>query len=272
MSDYSLAVLVHGNAVKTYEHEDKTYVEGREGSEFSIQLRNNTGSRVEAVVSVDGRSVNNGEAAAYATRGYVLDAHSTVTIPGWRLNNQEVAKFGFKVAGGSYAAKSGAPENIGVISAAFFKEKIQISSTNEYVYVTTSPWTYPIPQWPEYPNKYWLSSGSASSSVTRGFTTASMNCSSGGSTVESLDGSPCADQVSQNIGTSFGAKADHQVHEVSFTRASVSPHSVLSVYYNDRKGLEAIGINFKPAVKIASPNPFPGNPGQACKPPSGWVG
>ena len=99
VADYSLAVLVHGNAVKTYDHGGKTYVEGRRGSEFSIQLRNNTNNQVEAVVSVDGKSVNSGEAAAYATRGYVLDAHSTVTIPGWRLNNQEVAKFGFNGVG-----------------------------------------------------------------------------------------------------------------------------------------------------------------------------
>ncbi len=269
MADYSLAVLVHGNAVKTYEHGGKTYVEGRKGSEFSIQLRNNTSNQVEAVVSVDGRSVNNGEAAAYATRGYVLEARSTVTIPGWRLNNQEVAKFGFNVAGGSYAAKTGAPENIGVISAAFFKEKI-VSIT----LTSNPPWIYTTPQWPTYPQHYYFStsgSGTASGSyLTRGIT-ANMASLSAPATA-SHEGSPCADQASQNIGTSFGQKATHQVHEVAFVRASESPETVLSVYYNDRQGLEAIGINFKPVPKIAAPNPFPGNPGQACKPPEGWVG
>lgn len=269
MSDFSLAVLVHGNKVKTYEHGGKTYVEGRKGSDFSIQLRNNTNSQVEAVVSVDGRSVNNGEAAAYATRGYVLEAHSTVTIPGWRLNNQEVAKFGFNVAGGSYAAKTGAPENIGVISAAFFREKVvPITITN------AATWMYPTPQWPTYPQHYYLStrgSGTASGYIgeARGIT-ASMSCSASASLGH--ESSPCADQTSQNIGTSFGQKANHQVHEVAFVRASESPETVLSVYYNDRQGLEAVGINFKPVPKIAAPNPFPGNPGQACKPPEGWVG
>ena len=274
MADYSLAVLVHGNAVKTYEHNSKTYVEGRKGSEFSIQLRNNTSSQVEAVVSVDGKSVNNGEAAAYATRGYILDAHSTLTIPGWRLNNQEVAKFGFNSVGGSYAAKTGVPENIGVISAAFFKEKVSVSLGGSAITVySTQPWVYQNLQWPEYPNKFWLSSGGTTADSYKGLrsctTSASLNS---GPACAGHEGALCADQTSQNIGISFGQKADHQVHEVSFVRASASPDSVISVYYNDRQGLETIGINFKPVSKIAAPNPFPGNPGQACKPPDGWVG
>ena len=142
----------------------------------------------------------------------------------------------------------------------------------ETVYIK-APWIYETPQWPEYPSTFWLSSGSTTADSYKGLrsytTSATLNSEPARAGHE---GAPCADQASQNIGTSFGQKADHQVHEVSFVRASASPDSVISVYYNDREGLEAVGINFKPVSKIAAPNPFPGNSGQACKPPDGWVG
>jgi len=112
-----------GRILQTYLHQGMNFVEGKPGNEYQIVLRNRTGQRVLAVVSVDGVNVVNGESASYGQSGYVLGPRETLRIQGWRKSLQRTAAFYFTELEHSYAARTGRPENVGVIGVAAFREK-----------------------------------------------------------------------------------------------------------------------------------------------------
>ena len=123
-SYYAMNVLVGGIPVREYAHQGKVYVEALMGRDFKIRLQN-LSSRVLAVPTIDGLSVMDGKVASYNSSGYVLSAGQIADIPGWRLNDREVAEFFFDQASRSYAAQMDKPTNVGVIGCAFFEEKRQ---------------------------------------------------------------------------------------------------------------------------------------------------
>ncbi|HSJ01596.1 MAG TPA: hypothetical protein VK956_04045 [Verrucomicrobium sp.] len=97
------------------------YVIGEPGERYDILLKNETSRRVEAVVAVDGLDVLDGRPASYAKRGYVIPAHGSVRIEGWRVSMNRVAAFRFAKVAKSYAAeKYGDTRNVGVIGVAVF--------------------------------------------------------------------------------------------------------------------------------------------------------
>lgn len=120
---FEMEVLVHGRTAQTYLHKGLAFIEGRRGSEFTIRVRNNTARRVCVVLSVDGLSVMNGKVASRDDAGYIIGQHSYVDIPGWRLNDKDVASFYFADLPEAYAAQMDKPTNIGVIGAAIYYEK-----------------------------------------------------------------------------------------------------------------------------------------------------
>ncbi len=109
--------------LRTYQHQGMKYVEGKPGNEYQIVLRNRTGQRVLAVVSVDGVNAVTGETASYGQSGYVLGPWETLRIQGWRKSLQRTAAFYFTELEDSYGARTGRPDNVGVIGVAVFKEK-----------------------------------------------------------------------------------------------------------------------------------------------------
>ena len=97
----------------------------RPGQEYGIRVCNTTGDRVLAVMSVDGVNVVSGETASPAQSGYVLSAHECADINGWRKNLASTAAFYFTELPDAYAARTGRPDNVGVIGVAFFRERPQ---------------------------------------------------------------------------------------------------------------------------------------------------
>jgi len=75
------------------------------------------------VTSVDGVNVISGATAAPSQSGYVLDPWGSVEIAGWRKSFDDVATFFFTDLGNSYAARTGRPDDVGVIGVAVFEEK-----------------------------------------------------------------------------------------------------------------------------------------------------
>jgi hypothetical protein len=109
---------------------EKSYVVGEAGQRYSIVLRNLTPNRLECVVSVDGLDVLDGQPAAFAKRGYLVDPHGELEIDGFRQSMNTVAAFRFGSVRGSYASqKHGETRNVGVIGVALFHER------------GTTPWT-----------------------------------------------------------------------------------------------------------------------------------
>lgn len=106
-----------------HEHQGRLYVAGEPGHQYEIRLRNRSSERVLAVTSVDGVNVINGETAQTGQSGYVLSPWDGVQIDGWRKSMDEVATFYFTRLSKSYAARTGRPENVGVIGVALFRER-----------------------------------------------------------------------------------------------------------------------------------------------------
>lgn len=123
-NDVEIQVLIKGRPITEYPHNGKTYVEGRSGSAFEVKVINHNNFRVEAVISVDGLSVTDGKEAGPSSSGYVINARETISIPGWKLSNEQIAAFEFAGKAKSYDAQSngGAARNAGVIGLMVFKD------------------------------------------------------------------------------------------------------------------------------------------------------
>ncbi len=64
-----------------------------------------------------------GETANPAQSGYVLGARKSLDIQGWRKSLAQTAAFYFTSLSDSYAARTGRPDDVGVIGVALFRRK-----------------------------------------------------------------------------------------------------------------------------------------------------
>lgn len=112
-----------GSTLPTFAGSGRTLVQGEMGQRYLIEIANQTGSRFEAVVTVDGLDVIDGRAGSPSKRGYLVQPFATVQIDGFRQNMSEVAAFRFGSVRGSYAAGKGGERNVGVIGVALFSER-----------------------------------------------------------------------------------------------------------------------------------------------------
>ena len=124
---YQVNVLVNGSRCKQYNHNGKLFVEAKQGSEYSIEIKNDTWQRILAVCSVDGLDILNGKTATENGNGYVINGYGSLKADGFRVSDNQVAKFLFDYKGGSYAAskEDGSERNVGVIGVRIFTEKVK---------------------------------------------------------------------------------------------------------------------------------------------------
>ncbi len=120
-----------GEVLPVYWHEGERHIAGEPGREYEIRLRNRSSTRVLAVTSVDGVNVITGRTASILGSGYVLDPRGTVAIDGWRKSMDEVAAFYFTALPDSYAARTGRPDNVGVLGVALFREREPVMPVEE---------------------------------------------------------------------------------------------------------------------------------------------
>lgn len=120
----SVEILVNGEPARTYRALGSTYVEALRGREYSIRLHNPYDVRVAVALSVDGlNTIDARHTTAGAARKWVIDPHETITISGWQTSMTQARRFFFTSEEESYAQRLGRPSDIGVISAAFFRER-----------------------------------------------------------------------------------------------------------------------------------------------------
>jgi len=122
---YDANVLVNGSRCKQYNHDGKIFIEAKHGSEYAIEIKNNTWARILAVCSVDGLDILDGKTAAEGNPGYVINQLGSSKFDGFRVSNEKVAKFVFSTKDASYAADKGdnSERNVGVIGIRLFSEK-----------------------------------------------------------------------------------------------------------------------------------------------------
>lgn len=290
-NNIEINVLVAGRKVNEFVSpmDHQTYIEGREGSNFEIELVNHNGVEVEMIVSVDGLSINDGEPAGVASGGYIIPANSRRTIPGWLVDGNTAAKFFFAGAkGGSYAEQSpqGDAKNKGIIGAKVFARKQQHyhnfhggfrsvplgsarmkSAAPMYSNSTMGggAWAVDGPQGPvgmAMGINSVLSGGVTTSSVT------SSNATSFAADAADDLAMAAAAPFEQTLGTGFGEATNFNTTSVEFERGDMI--ALVELFYDDAQGLKRRGIDVRrPTVR---PSAFPADEPKGCRPPAGWTG
>lgn len=111
-----------GAALPVYEKDGQRWVAGVPGHRYAVRIRNRTGERILAVLSVDGLNAITGQSAGWDQDGYVLAPRERADIAGWRKDLGHVAAFEFSELPDAYAARTGRPGNVGVVGVAVFRE------------------------------------------------------------------------------------------------------------------------------------------------------
>jgi hypothetical protein len=122
---FTVDVLVDGRPMPVYFAHGTRYVEAFEGKDYAIRLHNPLPVRVAVALSVDGlNTIDARHTTTARARKWVLDPYETVTIRGWQTSMEQARRFFFTSEERSYARWMGQPQNIGVISAVFFRERV----------------------------------------------------------------------------------------------------------------------------------------------------
>jgi hypothetical protein len=132
----------NGETLPTYAMKDRFYVQGNASERYTIRITNPTANRVEAVVSVDGLDVVDGESGDLRKRGYIVPGYGDVRIEGFRTSLEDVATFRFSSVDGSYAGQKGKARNVGVIAVAIFEEQGRPPEQQQII-VAPEPTTVP---------------------------------------------------------------------------------------------------------------------------------
>lgn len=263
LNNVTAQIVVAGREIDEYLHNGQTFIEGRKGSEYIIRITNRNSTRVSVAVSVDGLCVIDGKPASLTSTPFLVDAHSTINIQGWQRDTESAAAFKFGSRKGSYAASSngGDSRNIGVIGIAVHEELVNksISFGSGYVLGSTPTIHRSMP----FDNVTLATMGNPTTTlnmVSQSTAAYSTNCVG-----SHLRSSPVASATLNNVGTEWGQQVASEVTSEEFKRGDLL--GVLAIYYDDRDGLKARGIDLsKP--KFHTPNPFPAT--GFCQPPTGY--
>src|SRR5271169_1960701 len=124
-SGFGLEVLVDGRERPEFAARGAVYVEALRGRDYALRLSNPTGTRIAVALSVDGlNTIDSRRTTARDARKWVLAPYETVVIPGWQVSNAASRKFVFTGERGSYGAALWKTEDLGVIEAVFFRERL----------------------------------------------------------------------------------------------------------------------------------------------------
>jgi hypothetical protein len=228
LADVSVFDRSENRQLPVYWPEGRAWVVGKPGNEYSVRIRNRQGDDVLGVISVDGVNVVTGQTAVSQQSGYVLAPHRQFDISGWRKNLESTAAFYFTPLPDSYAARTGRPDNVGVIGVAFYRRKAE-----------PAPVAQPAPF--------------ASGQLSRKEPAAASGTSA------DAQNAPRAAEREDRLGTGHGRIEASRTRHVGFERASSEPAETVVIYYDSYRNLLARGI-IPPQVPAyrPSPNPFPG--------------
>jgi hypothetical protein len=235
-----------GGTLVQYPARGKQYVAGIPGHRYSVRLTNRTGARVMTVLSVDGVNAVSGETANPDQSGYVLEPYESTEIAGWRKDMSAIAAFEFTALTDSYAARTGRPDNVGVIGVAVFRER-----------------TPPPPTWRE---KAIAESRDAFGGHGRTDSAASPPPAPAENSAPAATGAApgYADRraaksapAGEPLGTGHGERESSYASYTKFERDSARPYEVLSVWYDSMTNLQARGVVPRPRPVPAEPQAFP---------------
>lgn len=202
-----------------YTYRGELWTAGEPGARYAIELRNDSRERLLNVVSVDGINVITGETAAFDQAGYVLEPGQRYDVAGWRKSRKEIAAFEFTRLSRSYAARTGRPDDVGVIGVAVFRERLYREDPSIAPYDRSAP----APR-------------------------------SGPSATDRKSASGAGPQ----LGTGHGERERDRVGMTDFERRSQRPDEIIRVRYDSRENLIAMGVIPRRRWHDHRPSAFPG--------------
>jgi len=256
--NHEVRVLINSKPAKEYYHDNKYYVEGRQGTEYSLKLKNSSPYKCMAIVTVDGVNVVSG--CVGGDIGYIMAPHSAITVSGFRQDLDTVGKFKFCERDNSYCNEVGKSGNNGVIGVRFYREKqtpIQLTTNDSgcgayyrYRGPLFNDGTRTIDNRPPPFGDGWLSPNE-------------ITCSH---SINDVDNS----SVNMNLGTTWGSKLESHVTEVEFECGQLE--SELILYYASKNMLKRIGIVFGAKLQLPTKLSMPSAFGEKrfATPPKNW--
>lgn len=229
-----------GDWLPAYPHRGQDWIAGTPGHRYGVRLTNTGGERVLVVLSVDGVNAVTGETAHPSQAGYVLEPWQSTQITGWRKSYQDVAQFVFTDLPDSYAARTGRPDDVGVIGIAVFDE--------------ARPVRYHYPSPPMADGAHGRNAGKSAAAAP---------------SASAADGMAQAESA-QRIGTGHGEREWSPVSRTGFVRASRRPAQVSELRYDDHATLVARGVvpRYPRERRDDRPRAFPD--GFVADPPPRW--
>lgn len=238
LADVTVFDRADNRALPVHRHEGRYYVVGVPGHEYHVRVRNRTGADVLAVVSVDGVNAVTGETAGWEQSGYVLRAHQSYEIKGWRKSLERVAAFFFTRHENSYAARTGRPDNVGVIGVAVFRR-------------TAEPVVGLSRDSRARPHGQARAEGSGKAPGTQ-----SDDASADPELASGAMRDQAAASAERRLGTGHGRSETSHVTYTGFERASATPDEAIVIHYDTHRNLVAQGVIRAPHARL--PTPFPG--------------
>jgi len=212
-SAYSMEVLVDGAPLAAYNARGTTYVEALKGREYAIRLTNRTGQRVAVALAVDGlNSIDAKHTSSRDARKWILAPWETVTLSGWQTSSGTARRFVFTSESKSYGSWLGQTSDLGVISAAFFRERPRPEA------IAAAPSLNEL-------------DGKRSAEGERGLDAPRPQA----------DGAFKSKAKDELAATGIGREVEHRVRQVEFDGEN-SPAQILSVRYEYRDALVRLGI------------------------------
>ena len=230
LADLNVYDRTEGRRLQVYWHQGKAWVVGRPGNEYQVSVRNQRGEDLLAVMSVDGINVITGETANPQQSGYILAPGQPLDVKGWRKNMDRTAAFYFTELADSYAARTGRPDDVGVIGVALFQRRAFVPPPHDIA-------PHSRRSEPQSADQAGAASGAPAERH-----------------AEAL-----REDRDSKLGTGHGRSETSHARYASFVRASSTPAETITIYYDSYRNLVARGVIRAPRPPYdPEPRPFPG--------------
>ncbi|HMF55673.1 MAG TPA: hypothetical protein VK619_04885 [Pyrinomonadaceae bacterium] len=228
---FEVEVLVRGVPLEEYRARGRTYIEAREGQEYELRIHNPLGVRVAVALAVDGmNTIDARHTAAYNASKWVIGPYQTITISGWQMSSSRARRFYFTTETDSYGARIGQTENLGVISAVFFRER-----ERRPIYVT--------------PQQDSSRGQNDEREQNQPAPRSSANSSASGATARAESARPSAEPNDDYAATGIGRSVNNDVHWVNLD-LNPRPIAELNMRYEFHDALVRLGV-------LPRPRPYP---------------
>ncbi|MDQ6640533.1 MAG: hypothetical protein M3Z15_12845, partial [Pseudomonadota bacterium] len=171
--------------------------------------------------------------------------YQSAEITGWRKSFSEAAAFYFTALPDSYASRTGRPDNVGVIGAAVFRERVPEPVSN---------WSPPSPSIAKESAAGGRLEAERQAPAATDAAVPSPSPSQGAARGSQ---SELAARDEKKLGTGHGEREYSPTSQTAFERASSTPAEVVQVRYDSYANLLASGVIARPQPMPRQPDAFP---------------